>query len=146
MSVLADNINTFRRIEKEYGSIDAFITSGPTIDIVEKMSQKSSPYKLKMLGEALVWEYLKKVGIDGAKPDTHLRRFLGADRMGVCDNSLATIHDVNKQIDQIARETGLPKAEIDYLIWNFCAEGYGAVCTAMPHCSICPIKPWCNMN
>ena len=39
-------------------------------------------YKLHQVGEALAWEYIRNVGIDGAKPDTHIRRFLGSDRMG----------------------------------------------------------------
>ena len=69
----------FYRIEDEFGSIDSFITSEPADAIVQKLSKATSPYKMKMLGEALAWEYLRNVGIDGAKPDTHLRRFLGAD-------------------------------------------------------------------
>ena len=39
-------------------------------------------YKLHQVGEALAWEYIRNVGIDGAKPDTHIRRFLGSNRMG----------------------------------------------------------------
>ena len=36
--------------------------------------------------------------------------------------------------------TGLLKAEIDNLIWSFCAEGYGEICTANSHCERCPIR------
>ena len=144
MKALAYNISIFRNIEKEYGNIDAFITSDSADIIVQKLSKGSSPFKLKMLGEALTWEYLRNVGIDGAKPDTHLRRFFGADRMGIRENSPATVKEVNEQVSQLSESTGLSKIEIDNLIWSFCAEGFGEVCTATPHCLTCPISSWCN--
>ena len=144
MEALPENIQTLRHIEDEYGSIDSFITSEPANVIVEKLSRGASPYKLKMLGEALAWEYLRNVGIDGAKPDTHLRRFLGADRMGTGDHSPATIIEVNEQVARLSAMTGMSKIEVDNLIWSFCADGYGEVCTATPHCRECPIRDWCN--
>lgn len=104
MEALADNVRTFQHIEKEFGSIDAFITSESTDRIVEKLSSRTAPYKLKMMGEALVWEYLRNVGIDGAKPDTHLRRFLGADRMGTGEHSPATVSEVNSQISKLSEQ------------------------------------------
>jgi hypothetical protein len=144
MEALPDNIRTFNRIEEEFGSIDAFITSEPPAVIVEKLSNGSSSYKMKMLGEALAWEYLRNVGIDGAKPDTHLRRFLGADRMGTGKHSPATACEVNAQVARLSEQTGLSKAEIDNLIWSFCADGFGEICTATPHCNSCPISDWCK--
>ena len=144
MLVLADNIRTFYRIEDEYGSVDAFITSEPADVIALKLSKGSSPYKIKRFGEALAWEYLRTMGIDGAKPDTHLRRFLGSNRMGTGLNDPATVKDVREQVEVLSQKTGLLKAEIDNIIWSFCADGYGEVCTATPHCDICPIKEFCN--
>lgn len=146
MKALADNIRTLQRIETENGSIDAFITADSADVIVQKLSKGRSPYKLKMLGEALVWEYLRNVGIDGAKPDTHLRRFLGADRMGTGENSPATINEVNEQVEELSEETGLSKAEVNNLIWSFCADGFGEVCTATPRCGDCPIRIYCHEN
>ena len=144
MEALQDNIRVFKKIENEHGSIDSFIASEPADRIVKKLSKGSSPYKLKMLGEALVWEYLRNVGIDGAKPDTHLRRFFGADRMGTGNHSPATISEVNEQIILLSEQTGMSKVEIDNLVWSFCASGFGEICTAKPHCDICPIREWCN--
>ena len=144
MKALPDNIRIFQRIENKFGSVDAFITSAPANVIVEKLSKGSSPYKMKMLGEALAWEYLRNVGIDGAKPDTHLRRFLGADRMGTREHSPATVSEVNEQVAKLSEETGMSKVEIDNLIWSFCADGYGEICTATPHCASCPIRDWCK--
>lgn len=45
--------------------------SEPTHKIVRKLSNYWSQYKIKMLGEALAWEYIRNVGIDACKPDTH---------------------------------------------------------------------------
>ena len=144
MKALAENIRTFQRIEEDYGNIDTFITSKPADAIVQKLSKETSPYKMKMIGEALAWEYLRNVGIDAAKPDTHLRRFFGADRMGTGENSPATVSEVNEQVAELSDKTGLSKVEIDNLVWSFCADGYGEICTATPHCSNCPISGWCN--
>ena len=144
MKALPDNIRTFQHIEEEFGSIDAFITSRPLDEVIEKLSKGTSPYKLKMMGEALVWEYLRNVGIDGAKPDTHIRRFLGSNRMGTGDHSPATLSEVNSQVSMLSKQTGMSNVEIDNLIWSFCADGYGEVCTATPHCKICPIMDWCK--
>ena len=144
MESLPDNIHLLQRIEDEYGSIDTFITSENPDVIVQKLSKGSSPYKVKMLGEALAWEYLRNVGIDGAKPDTHLRRFLGADRMGAGENSPATTGEVNAQVTKLSEQTGMPRVEIDNLIWSFCADRYGEICTATPHCARCPIADYCN--
>lgn len=146
MSTLNDNIRNFQHIQEEYGSIDTFITSGPAEEIVRKLSLSSSKYKMKMFGEALAWEYLRNVGIDGAKPDTHLCRFLGADRMGTGEKSPASIKEVNEQVTRLSEETGMSKVEIDNLIWSFCADGYGEICTATPHCDMCPISGYCNRN
>lgn len=144
MESLGNNIKVFRRMECEYGSIDSFITSDTADIIVQKLSKDSSSYKMKMVGEALAWEYLRNVGVDGAKPDTHLRRFLGADRMGTGKNSPATANEVIKQIDILSKKTGMFKVEIDNLIWSFCADGFGEICTATPHCEKCPIREFCK--
>ena len=144
MLVLADNIRTLYRIEEEYGSVDAFITSEPADVIAVKLSKGSSPYKIKRFGEALAWEYRRTMGIDGAKPDTHLRRFLGSNRMGTGLNDPATVKDVREQVEALSQQTSLLKVEIDNIIWSFCADGYGEVCTATPHCDICPVKEFCN--
>ena len=76
--------------------------------------------------------------------DTHLRRFLGADRMGTGSNSPATISEVNDQVARLSEQTGMSKVEIDNLIWSFCADGFGEVCTATPHCKSCPIADYCH--
>jgi len=144
MKVLHDNIAVFEKIIKEYDSLDGFVTSAPAYKIVDLISSYNSPYKLKQLGIPLAWEYLRNVGIDGAKPDTHLKRFMGVGRMGVSRSNEATEKEVYDEVERLASETGYRKLVIDYLIWLYCADGYGEICTASPHCDRCVIKQYCN--
>ena len=144
MNALKGNIEVFERLEHEYGAIDKYIISHSPKELVAAFSDADSEYKLGMMGEALVWEYLRNIGIDGVKPDTHIRRFLSGNRMGKpLVSSPATVEDVYRQVDKLSKKTGLLKAEIDNLIWSFCAEGYGEICTARPHCDRCPIRSKC---
>ena len=101
MKVLHHNIAVFERIIKEYGSLDAFVTSAPAYKIVELLSSYNSPYKLKQIGVPLAWEYLRNVGIDGAKPDTHLKRFMGAGRLGVSQSDVATDKEVFDEVERL---------------------------------------------
>lgn len=144
MNSLHRNISTMESIVEEFGSMDAFVTSAPARHIVELLSSGKSKYKMAMLGEALAWEYIRNVGIDGCKPDTHLRRFLGNDRMGDASESVASVNETIQQIDILAAETNLPLVSIDNIIWSYCADGYGEVCTATPHCEKCVVQTNCK--
>lgn len=144
IKALPKNIAVFERIEKRYGSMDAFVTSQPPASIVEMLSESSSPYKLAQVGKALAWEYIRNVGVDGAKPDTHLRRFLSSRRMGTGRNADCTIDEVLTQVNALSAETGLSQATIDYLIWTFCASKHFDICSSTPHCERCPLSGYCN--
>ncbi len=100
-------------------------------------------YEVKR-GKHTALRYPGNVGIDGSKPDTHLRRFFGADRIGVSMNSEATEEEVISAVESISNEGGYTKFEIDYLIWAYCASGKGEVCTASPVCNRCVIREYCN--
>ena len=80
MKSLAQNIAIMEEIERDYGSMDDFVTSAPAYEIVKKISDNKSKYKINRVGEALAWEYLRNVGIDGMKPDVHLCRFFSGDQ------------------------------------------------------------------
>lgn len=144
MEALQNNINVFERIEADYGSIEKYIASDNIDVIVNKISNPSSKYKLKMIGSPLAYEYLRNVGIDAAKPDIQLRRFLGSERMGRGNNKIASEREVIEQIELLAKETGLSKFEIDRIIWYFCADCYGEICTENPKCDKCPIRDECK--
>jgi hypothetical protein len=144
MDHLRDNIIMFEKISKLYGSMDAFVTSRPAYEIVPMLSKATSQYKLKEVGEALAWEYLRNVGIDGAKPDLHLKRIFGAERLGASDRKTAAPDEIYSAVKQLSHDTGISMARIDNIIWSYCATGYGEICTAAPKCNICVIKQYCK--
>ncbi len=147
MEALKDNIAVFERLASEYGSLDTFIDEHEFGEVVTAFSDYDSKYKLKMMHVALVSEYLRNVGVDGVKPDRHLRRFLGSSRMGLpMASPEASADEVFTQVEMIAEDTGLYKVEVDNIIWSFCADGYGEICTATPHCDKCPIRDLCNFK
>jgi len=137
---LKDNILTFEKIEKEYGSLDNFVLSDEAITIAKKLSK--GEYKLKGVGLALACEYLKGVGIDCIKPDIHICRILG--RFGYSKTNMATENEAIKIIDDMSKEYNLPKMEIDTILWQYCADGYLEICGSTPKCHICNIK--CNYS
>ena len=144
MGNLQKNICTLIKIEEDNDSLDDYVTSKKPDLIVKDIS--AGKYKLMGIGPALAREYLRNVGIDDAKPDLHLKRFMGCERMGVSKNIDANDSEVLREISQISDITGLSKFEIDYIIWCYCADGYGEICTATPHCDKCVIKKYCRKN
>ncbi len=123
MSGLHHNITVFEQIIKEYGSMDAFVNSETAYNIVRMISKNDSKYKLIQMGEALAWEYIRNVGIDGAKPDLHLRRFFGNTIMGLSIHEMAPINVVLSEVDRLSEETGRTKFEIDYILWTCMSQG-----------------------
>lgn len=144
MKSLNYNVTLMQKLERVYGSMDAFVLSAPAYEIVEKISGYSSPIKFKQIGPALAWEYLRNVGVDGAKPDTHTRRFLSSGRMGESKSDVASPAEVYEQVELLVAETGFSRAKIDNIIWSFCANGFGEVCTSTPKCSLCVVKDLCK--
>ena len=144
MKALHANISTMERIVKEFGSMDKFVTSRPQYEIVRLLSDAGSKYKLKQMGEALIWEYLRNVGVDGAKPDVHMKRILGRDRLGVSAHEEAANEEVIAAMAELSKETGLWMAQLDYIFWCYCATGKGEICTAEPKCSRCVIRQYCR--
>lgn len=145
MAGLHQDIKVFEKIIEKYGSIDAFVTHADPETIV-RMISTSGQYKLVGVGNALAWEYLRNVGIDGAKPDVHMKRFMGSERMAVSNCITASDDEVMVEVEKLARETGLTKFEIDFVIWNYCADGKGEICTAQPKCSNCIIREYCKKS
>lgn len=142
MCSLKANIETFEKIEQEYGSLEKFITHSTPSNIIKLLADSNSSYKLKYAGVALVCEYLRNVGMDIIKPDVHIKRIASADRL-----NLVTAKNDYKIIDEfqkLANKIGISPVKMDYLLWNYCSKGYGEVCTATPKCNICVIKNYCK--
>lgn len=142
MRSLKANIETFEKIEQEYGSLEKFITHSTPSNIIKLLADNNSTYKLKYAGVALVCEYLRNVGIDIIKPDVHIKRIASTERL-----NLVTAKNDYKIIDEfqkLAQEIGISQVKMDYLLWNYCSKGFAEVCTATPKCNICVIKNYCK--
>lgn len=142
MESLAYDIHIFEKIEDDYGSLNNFYETYPADKIAKMIS--SGKYKLKYIGYALAWEFLRHVGIDGAKPDLHMRRILGNDRLGYSNSSITSETEVIEIFDSFAKNTGYLKSYLDIVLWSYCADGYGEICTASPKCYECVIREFCN--
>lgn len=152
------NIPKLRKFEDEYGTIDdyyqTYIQSGldnklvaPTKYLIENLSSSNSNDKMEQMGIPLVCEYLRNVGYDVPKPDTHIRRVLGSDVLGFSTSKELSEYKAIEIIYKIAKEAQRSVAETDYILWSYCATGYGEVCTtANPKCDVCVAYRECRKH
>ncbi len=134
---LQENIRTLTAIAAEHGSIDAYYNETPAEQVIRSLS--AGPYKLKQMGVPLVSEYLRNVGVDIIKPDTHVKRLLG--RLGYTPSNPATDEEAMRVCRVIAEVYGIHNIEVDAVLWQFCANGYFNKCTADPDCQGCLAYP-----
>ena len=85
--------------------------------------------KNPQLGPALVCEYLKNAGYDLAKPDRHICRILGSNILGCSEKATVPPYEALTLVAAIAEVIGKGVAETDYILWRYCATGYGEICT-----------------
>lgn len=144
---LHHNIGIFKNIEKEFGSIDMFVESNKVEVIAKFLSDINSKYKMKELGFVLAMEYLKNVGVRTIKPDTHIMRILGPERLGFFSQNETEESAVIK-FQKFCLEFGYNQTYLDNLFWTFCAKGYGEICGKIPKCSYCLVREryYCNYN
>lgn len=137
IGALQDNIRTLKAIAAEHGSIDAYYNKTPTEQVIRSLA--SGPYKLKQMGVPLVSEYLRNVGMDIIKPDTHVKRILG--RLGYTASNPATDEEAMRVCAEIAVVYGMRNIEVDAVLWQYCADGYFEKCTDVPDCRGCLAYP-----
>jgi endonuclease III len=139
------NILIFEKIESKFGSLDAFVTSDLPTTIAKRLSGATGSYKLKQVGYALALEYLRNVGIDAVKPDTHIMRILGRDRLGFSEG-VPTQQEAVDIMENISQETGHSKAYLDALFWTLCATNAAAICQESPKCEMCQLNRHCRCS
>lgn len=139
---LKANIETFEKIEQEYSSLDKFITHSTPSNIIKLLADSNSTYKLKYAGVAIICEYVRNVGIDIIKPDVHIKRIAAADRLNLV--TAKSDYKIIEEFRKLSNEIGMSQVKMDYLLWNYCAKGYGEICTATPKCVECVIKEFCH--
>lgn len=102
-------------------------------------------YKLEQMNVALVCEYLRNVGHDIPKPDRHICRILSNEYLAFSDKKEVTHFEAFDIIVELSKMTGKSAADVDYILWSYCADGYGEICTAIKaKCKICKIKKYCK--
>ena len=149
-ALIQSNIPLLMKVEKQYGSIDMcyqqYIEKDKTLKtLITLLSSPNSYLKMSQMGEALVAEYLRNVGYDIAKPDRHTRRILGSEFLGCSDKKIVPIFETLDIIKELADYMKRDVAEIDYILWSYCAKRYGEICTLKnPKCEMCVAKKYCN--
>lgn len=136
----------FVRMQNEGGTVDGFFEAAREADqdLVSLLSDQESDWKLPGVGVALAAEFLKNLGYDEFKPDRHTIRMLGPSRLAVCDR-LDPL-SVRRHGIALARAAGIPAAELDQMLWLYCARGYGGTCGAEPRCGQCRMRTACRLG
>jgi len=149
-ALLTVNVPKLLSIEKTYGTIDTFYQKFIEIDntlktLIILLSATGSTSKLEQMNVALVCEYLRNVGHDIPKPDRHICRILSNEYLAFSDKKEVTHFEAFDIIVELSKMTGKSAAEVDYILWSYCADGYGEVCTAKKaKCKICKVKKYCK--
>lgn len=143
------NIPKLIEFQEKNGSIGAyyrqFIEEDSTYQsLITNLSRAGSQDKFTEMGEALVAEYLRNVGYDISKPDRHICRILGANHLGCSEHEPAHVFEAMEIVKRLASLCGKRIAEVDYILWSYCAKGYGEICTAQrPMCCVCAASDFC---
>ncbi len=148
--LIPDNIRKLKQWKDTFGSIDSyykrFIEKDSSYQtLIETLSQSDSENKMKQLSEALTAEYLRNVGYDLAKPDRHVRRILGNSILACSEQEIVPVFEAMEIVREIADILNRHVAEVDYILWSYCATGYGEICTSRrPLCCDCVIRKYCR--
>lgn len=142
MRSLKANIETFERIEQDFGSLEKFITHSTPSNIIKLLADSNSTYKIKYMGVPIACEYVRNVGIDIIKPDVHIKRIVSAYRLNLVTSK--SDYKIIDEFQELSKQIGISQAKMDYLLWNYCSMGYGEICTATPKCNECVIRKYCQ--
>ena len=142
-----ENAKIMRDLSNKFGSFGEFLDQNK--DNVGELRKKLTS-NFKYVGDAVVLDYLKDVGLDFIKPDVHVMRVFF--RLGFIHTEYQTRENVNKLIEiaeQIKRETGERLAVIDAVFWMYGGGGDGHVKKAIcnknkPLCNECPLTSFCK--
>ena len=149
-------------IENAFERYNVFDDCGKTLN--EYTIRLSEPYldngmrnpdKLDSMRIPLVCEYLRNIGISAMKPDRHILRICGSERLGILQKinektyySPKKLMDAQSQFIDFARHVTDDPATVPYLdnlFWLLCAKDYGSLCTKeSPGCGQCRLSSLCR--
>lgn len=142
-----ENAKIMKEISKKHGSFGKYLNQN-------KDNRRELEEKLKkrfhFLGDVLVLEYLKQIGLDSIKPDVHVVRVM--HRLGLIDSKTTSSEVINQVItvaDQISQLTGEKLSVVDAVFWIYGGSGdlhvEKAVCANKPLCDECPLTRYCDL-
>jgi hypothetical protein len=138
MEGLSSNIAILESIANAFGSLDQYVTSIDAESIAKELGS-GKRFKLREIGFTLAMEYLRNVGINAIKPDLHICRIIGPERLGLLDK-VPTPEEAYTCLMKLQEGSVENAIYIDNLIWLFAAQDYGNICTASPKCNECRVK------
>lgn len=141
-----ENAKIMREISEKYGSFGEYLERSKTN--LKKLKEDLIK-KFCYLGNVLVLEYLKEIGIDAIKPDVHVVRVM--HRLGLIDSERMSPENIDKIIEvanEMSRLTGEKLNVIDALFWMYGGSGdkhvKKAICSKnKPRCNECPVTEYC---
>jgi len=137
MRDLRSNIELFEAIAVEYGSMDGFVTSEDPMQIATELGS-GKRFKVKQIAFTLAMEYLRNVGISAIKPDLHICRIIGPERLGLVDKEPSP-EEAYTALMAAAEKATDSAVYMDNLLWLFAAKDYGNICSATPRCGECGV-------
>jgi len=166
MKALSGNIKILKKLHsviemkiKEIYKYHNDIIKGQNIveDLVNRLTNPKSECKLKQIGNALIMEYFKNIGVRSMKPDRHILRICGTKRLGILEsvedentNDLSSLMKAQKEfigfVSKISENVPIDIIYYDNLFWLFGAKGYGEICPKDPNCMHCLLSKHCNYN
>lgn len=126
-------------------------------DLADRLTDSNSEDKLKEVGNALIMEYFKNIGVRSMKPDTHILRICGTKRLGILEsvedentNNLNLLKRAQREfidfVSRISDNVPIDLVYYDNLFWLFGAKGYGDICSKEPKCHYCLLLNHCNIG
>jgi DNA-3-methyladenine glycosylase I len=141
------NAKKMKELSEEFGSFGEFLKQS---NANPAKLRHELTLKFKYLGDILVLDYLKDIGIDVIKPDVHVLRLFF--RLGFTKSRESTKDNINRIMDLAERtkqETAEKMAVIDAVFWIYGGGGDGHVKKAIckengPVCYECPLTNYCR--
>ena len=131
-------------ISKEYNGFWKFLYKHDIENLVEKLKAR-----MKWMGDAIAYGFLRYIGMEMIKPDSNVRRLLF--RLGLTKSEAPT-PQTYKQIQEIGRS--MAKAnKVRMMVVDFTLYMFGAgekpfvkyaVCSKVPKCEECPLTRLCD--
>lgn len=143
LKAIVFNAKIVLKLTCEHGSFGGYIVSFESVSSLSK--DIVTVQKFRYLGPVTTEDFLRNIGVDTAKPDRHLTRWL--ERMAAIKSEEPT-ERVLEVICTIADTAKVRRARFDSATYLFCADRDDVlvdkgVCGDIPKCIRCPVVALC---